>query len=301
MRIRPTWEVARTRQRLREFACVFEQVPRGALGVGLELGGGDGFMASLLRPYCTELITTDSYAPRLAASRFAREIPRVVCNATSLPFAAGTFDFIFSSSLLEHIRDRATAYAEMSRCLRPGGFMIHIMPSRTWKLLQLALYYPNLLVAGIDLLLDATVNRRKLRDAVPAEPPPPAPPAQPAHPAPPAEPNARWSDDRWKPSLRAVLRGIFPTVHGEYPGHLSELRHFGRAPWIAELRAAGFEVHHILGLPLYSGYGFGLEAMRRLGERRLSLSSHNAFVIGRPSAPPDLFTALSAGTPPPMT
>jgi hypothetical protein len=170
----------------------------------------------------------------------------------------------------------------MSRCLKPGGVMIHIMPSRTWKLLQLALYYPNIVVGAIDLLLDATMNRRRKAPEAAA-----------------AEPHARWSDASWKPSLRAVLRGIFPTVHGEYPGHLSELHNFGRAPWIAELRAAGFQVHRILKLPLYSGYGFGLETLRRLGERRFSLSSHNAFVVGRPGSVPDLLTALPAGAPDP--
>src|SRR5579863_9466660 len=140
MRIREPWPEARTRQRRREFAAVFDGVPAGALGDGLEIGGGDGFLASLVAVHCRSFVTTDSYRPRLAEGTLADPaapiLRRLVCDATILPFAPASFDFIFSSSLLEHIRDRAAAYREMSRCLRPGGVMLHIMPSRTWKLLQ---------------------------------------------------------------------------------------------------------------------------------------------------------------------
>jgi hypothetical protein len=88
------------------------------------------------------------------------------------------------------------------------------------------------------------------------------------------------------PSWRQILRGIFPTVHGEYPGHLSEWRGFGRDAWAEEFRAAGFAVHKVMLLPLYSGYGFGLNALRRFGEAR-AWSSHNAFILSRAGEQPD--------------
>jgi len=79
-----------------------------------------------------------------------------------------------------------------------------------------------------------------------------------------------------------------PRPHGEYPGHIAEWHGFGARAWESELRAAGFRVHGVLLLPLYSGYGFGLERLRRFGERR-GLSSHNAFVVtAEASAPPAL-------------
>jgi hypothetical protein len=37
-------------------------------------------------------------------------------------------------------------------------------------------------------------------------------------------------------------------------------------------------------MPVYSGYGFGFERLRRLGER-WGLSSHNAFVLTPDGAP----------------
>jgi SAM-dependent methyltransferase len=265
MRIREPWPSARSRQRRREFAAVFDGVPAHSLGVGLEIGGGDGFLASLVAPYCRTFVTTDSYRPRLAGGNGCGGARRLVCDAMVLPFADRSLDFIFSSSVLEHVRDRPRAFQEMSRCLRPGGVMLHVMPSRTWKLLQMLLYYPNLLLGAIDLLLERLSRR--------------------AGPQTQALVADRWSDQRqWRLSLRTVVEGVVPRVHGEYRGHLDEWRGFAADTWADEFRAAGFQVHRVLLLPLYSGYGFGLERLRRLGER-LRLSSHNAFVVTRAADP----------------
>lgn len=278
MRIREPWPIARSKQRRREFDAVFRGVPEGGLGNALEIGGGDAFLASLLKQRCRSLVTTDLYRPRLAEGQ--TDAWRLCCDATRLPFREHAFDFVFSSSLLEHIRNRGDALAEMRRCLRPSGVMVHIMPSRAWKLLQLMFYYPHLVIGGIDLALDALTERvRRRRLAADAA-------AGPGGTALAAKTSAdRWSDARWRPSLRVVLRGIVPTVHGEYPSHLAELIGFGAAQWVSEFRAAGFTVHGVVGLPLYSGYGFGLERLRRLGERA-GLSAHNALVVTTTPAPP---------------
>jgi len=273
MRIREPWPSARTRQRRREFAAVFEAVPASGLGDGLEIGGGDGFLASLVAAHCRSFVTTDSYRPRLAdgSSLLPGGVRRLVCDAARLPFADVSFDFIFSSSVLEHIRDRSAVYRELRRCLRPGGVMVHIMPSRTWKLLQLLFYYPHHLVGGIDLLLDAA--GRALRPRALAGPAS----AQ-------ALDTNRWSDER-RLTLRLILQNVVPQPHGEYPGNLSEWRGFGARAWEREFSAAGLTVQRVVLLPLYSGYGFGFERLRRLGER-FGLSSHNAFVLTAEATPP---------------
>jgi len=275
MRIREPWPQARTRQRRREFAAVFDGVPAGGLGDGLEIGGGDGFLASLVASHCRSFVTTDSYRARLAdgAPALPGNVRRLVCDAARLPFKDASFDFVFSSSVLEHIRDRAPVYRELRRCLRPGGVMLHIMPSRTWKILQLIFYYPHQLVGGIDLVLDAITKAVKKRGggvgAAPAS-------AQ-------ALDTNRWSDER-KLTLKLILENVLPQPHGEYPGNLAELRGFGVRAWEREFAAAGLRAHRIVLLPLYSGYGWGFERLRRLGER-WGLSSHNAFVLTPEGAP----------------
>jgi SAM-dependent methyltransferase len=273
VRIREPWPVARSRQRHREFGAMFDGVPAGALGLGLEIGGGDGYLASLVAAHCRRFITTDSYRPRLAdgGQGLAPNVHRVVCDGTVLPFADASFDFIFSSSVLEHVRDRPKSYREMLRCLRPGGVMLHAMPSRAWKTLQMAFYYPHLVIGGLDLLFD-WLGRPRLSPEEKA-----------------AKKKAvitdRWSDQRgFKLSWRTIVDNVFPPPHGEFPGHVAEWRGFGVDPWLRELRAAGLTVHRVLHLPLYSGYGFGLDRLRRLGER-WGLSSHNAFIVGRADVP----------------
>lgn len=285
MRIREPWPLARTRQRRREFAAVFAGVPRQSLGDGLEIGAGDGFLASLLSPYCRSFVTTDFYRARLAdgADACAQAPPRrLVCDARRLPFTDASFDFIFSSSVLEHVCDRQAALAEMHRCLRPGGLMLHITPSRTWKVLQLILYYPHLLLGGIDLLLQRLPCRASPSLSQSPPPSPTCAAAEAPRPSKPVQPCAiaeRWSDRRtWGLSARTIARGAVPRVHGEFAGHISEWTGFGARAWINEFETAGFDVRSVLLLPLYSGYGFGMEWARSFGER-LGLSSHNAFVL----------------------
>src|SRR5438067_2250452 len=126
MRLRTPWPIARSRQRVREFAAVFASVPPGSLGDMLEVGSGDGFMASLLAPLGTRLVTSE---PTTGVASHARELPRLRCSVTALPLPDASFDFIFSSSVLEHVRDREQAMAEMRRVLRPHGVMVHLMPA----------------------------------------------------------------------------------------------------------------------------------------------------------------------------
>jgi SAM-dependent methyltransferase len=261
MRIREHWPIARSRLRRREFATVFHGVLPGSLGDMLEVGSGDGFLASMLAPLGTSLTTTE-YAPGPASH--GRELPRLRCSVTALPFGAAAFDFIFSSSVLEHVRDRDGAMAELRRCLRPDGVMIHLMPSPTWKLLQLALYYPHVALSGIELI----GAERQL----------------------PAATTEQWRDHGIKPSWwQEFKRGVFPQVHGEYNGHVRELFGFRAKAWARTFRKAGFEVRGGPRLPLCSGYGFGLERLRRLGER-CGLGAHNAFIVTHPGARPQILS-----------
>jgi len=271
MRLREHWPVARSRQRRREFAAVFARVPPGSLGDMLEVGSGDGFLASLLAPLGKTLTTTE-YAPGEAS--FGRDLPRLRCSVAALPFAEAAFDFIFSSSVLEHVRDRAGAMTELRRCLRPDGMMIHLMPSPTWKLLQLMLYYPHLALRGIEYIgaerqLPAATNGA-------TEPPSTKPTTE------------HWRDRGARPSWwQELRRGVFPQVHGEYDGHVRELFGFRAKAWASTFQSAGFEVRGCLRLPLYSGYGFGLERLRRAGER-CGLGAHNAFIVTHPGARPKI-------------
>src|SRR5438477_11825008 len=101
MRLRTPWPLARSRQRRREFAAVFARVPPGSLGDMLEIGSGDGFVATLLAPLGRTLVTTD---PAPGRASHGPELVRLRCSVTALPFADASFDFIFSSSVPGPVR-----------------------------------------------------------------------------------------------------------------------------------------------------------------------------------------------------
>ncbi len=50
-------------------------------------------------------------------------------DACKLPFPDGSFDRIIASEVFEHVPDDGTAFAELTRVLRPGGTMALTVPS----------------------------------------------------------------------------------------------------------------------------------------------------------------------------
>ena len=59
----------------------------------------------------------------------------------ALPFAASEFDFVYSTSVMEHVVDPGRALAEIARVLRPGRLSVHIFPSR-WRPIEPHSYVP---------------------------------------------------------------------------------------------------------------------------------------------------------------
>ena len=58
-----------------------------------------------------------------------------------LPFAASTFDFVFSNEVIEHVEDDARYAAEMVRVARPGGRLLLFCPNRWYPVEQHGVYW----------------------------------------------------------------------------------------------------------------------------------------------------------------
>lgn len=58
-----------------------------------------------------------------------------------LPFAAGSFDFVFSNEVIEHVQDDAQYAAEMVRVTRPGGRIVIFCPNRWHWMEQHGIYW----------------------------------------------------------------------------------------------------------------------------------------------------------------
>jgi SAM-dependent methyltransferase len=58
-----------------------------------------------------------------------------------LPFDDQEFDFVYSTSVMEHVTDPGRALEEIARVLRPGGVSAHVFPSR-WRPIEPHIYTP---------------------------------------------------------------------------------------------------------------------------------------------------------------
>ena len=53
-------------------------------------------------------------------------------SMTKIPWSNNTFDFVFATSVFEHVADQELAYSEIHRVLKPGGLFLNIFPSK-WR------------------------------------------------------------------------------------------------------------------------------------------------------------------------
>jgi ubiquinone/menaquinone biosynthesis C-methylase UbiE len=83
----------------------------------LDLGCGDGRYAPLFKNY----IGVDLNPPQ--GKKFIKE------DARKLSFRNNSFEFIFCTALIEHLRDYKKVLSEIKRVLKPGGLLLISAPT----------------------------------------------------------------------------------------------------------------------------------------------------------------------------
>lgn len=96
------------------------------LGAGtvLDIGCADRWVQRHLREGCTYIAL--DYPGTGAAIYGSR--PDVFADAAALPIAARSLDAVVALEVIEHVRDPAAAFAEISRVLRSGGKLLLSIP-----------------------------------------------------------------------------------------------------------------------------------------------------------------------------
>ncbi len=101
-------------------------------GFGLDLGCGDGILTEILlnRGGARKLVGVDlDPLEAQAAEKFAFYERVHVAPANAIPEENGTFDFVLSNSVLEHIPDIEGTIREIGRLLRSGGQFLFTVPT----------------------------------------------------------------------------------------------------------------------------------------------------------------------------
>ncbi len=101
----------------------------------LDWGAGWGQLALLLRSRGFAVVAYDVEDKGAGDGLLAGAgVPYVVAPGPRLPFADGEFDAVLNCGVLEHVDDVAGALAELSRVLRPGGwvFTYHLPNRDAW-------------------------------------------------------------------------------------------------------------------------------------------------------------------------
>jgi SAM-dependent methyltransferase len=239
---------------------LFERVPAGCFDRCLDVGAGDGFQSAFLADYARFVVGTDMRLSKLVHA--PRENTRYLySDAERCPFRASSFDLIFSSHLLEHLPDLPGALRGLRFVLRDDGVMIHVVPSRFWKLLDVGLFYPSQLVHLIEMHSAKEAAVPALRGS--------------------SGSNVKGPVQGW------WRRSFWPPVHGIARSNLAELQRFHPRRWIETFREAELEVVGLVdGLPVHSPYCFGWERARKLLER-LGATSSVAYLVVKPHTKPD--------------
>jgi SAM-dependent methyltransferase len=98
--------------------------------VVLDIGGGHSapFARHRREPGDALIIGMDVLPGHLAGnSSIDHAVAADVCR--SIPFKDGTVDVIATRSVLEHLADSTSLFAEIHRVLRPGGVCLHVFPT----------------------------------------------------------------------------------------------------------------------------------------------------------------------------
>ena len=96
----------------------------------LEIGAGTGQQALDLsaRGFVVRAIDLAN-----SVHRESRVFPIVNYDGASIPFPDRSFDFVFSSNVLEHVTDLRQMHSEIKRVLKPKGRAIHVLPTHSWR------------------------------------------------------------------------------------------------------------------------------------------------------------------------
>jgi SAM-dependent methyltransferase len=215
----------------------------------LEVGGGSGYQASVLRSWGHDVRSIDIAVPSQTYH------PIELYDGVNIPFPDASFDVVFSSNVLEHLDTPGALLREMRRVLTPAGRAIHIVPSATWRAATSVTHYVFLVKYALGLQRSRAFS--------------------------PSETSLKATIGK-RGVLGTIVKVMLPGPHGAYRNAAIELYTYTRRRWVAVFKESGFSVSMATGQGLfYTGNAVApslpIATRRQLG--RLLGSSSHAFLL----------------------
>jgi SAM-dependent methyltransferase len=181
----------------------------------LEIGSGTGAQLRLLGAVCKSAVGIEIADSGYAAHRLI-EIHEY--DGRRIPFPSSSFDAVFSSNVIEHIRNEQMIHREIHRVLRPDGVAIHIVPSATCRVWTSIAHYPAQLKIILSKLRRSQTSTEPAKDVAPVE-------------------RVQWRT--------RVLNALFLPRHGEFGNRITESWLWRKAGWRRRFEAQGWHVEII--------------------------------------------------------
>lgn len=199
----------------------------------LEIGGGSGFQAKIMADWGCRVVSIDvDSKPSPEHQFFGKQYyPVQTYDGIHIPWPDRSFDLVYSSNVLYHVRPPNPLVSEIYRVLRGDGLSIHLLPTVSWRFWTNVAHY---------VFMFRRVGKRLRRHAAAVSSAPSTPPA-----------TAAPAISRGK-RLKDFLR---PSPLGPYSSALAELYYFRRGYWRGIFDGEGFEVVEARGQGLFhTGY-----------------------------------------------
>ena len=225
---------------------------------GLEIGAGDCYQSKRIAPFVKKYLCTD-----LNESGFPKEynddITYSVLDAEKLKesFQPEIFDFVYSSSLLEHLPSPQKAIDGVYYVLQNGGVFVCLLPNPLWRVLN-TLFWPysqHKYSIRYKRLKQVYVNWHQPAD---------------------------YNNNIKLPNSKKIRR-FGPPPHGVSETRWKELFAFSARRWKKLFKEAGFTVVRVRRGPVSSGLGLGHEMVKRIMEF-LGFGTMNIYILAKKDA-----------------
>lgn len=183
------------------------------LGTGarvLEVGAGSGHQAAALTAMGYQVNAIDLSSSPYFHVQAHTVLPFDGCH---IPFPDQTFDVVYSSNVLEHVKELEPLLSEMRRVLKPGGLSVHLMPSSAWRSWSLLTHF----AWAAKRLFQVTLKKGG-DDGV-----------------------AELGRVKSPVTLRSAAASMLPQRHGEHGTAVGEVFTYRRARWVRDITASGLE------------------------------------------------------------